>query len=147
MAKSVARPYHFLIPLFVFIILMCSSMPIFQASSGYSLNEWLSTISVFSLLLNDFPVFQISFYTLFVCLNCPSTKLSPTTKFWGLLGLELSSILFRGPNHSNFLFCNHSLVLFSCSLFLTFKAKVLFILTLLVQPSWHRFCLVLSHFL
>ena len=131
MAKSVARPYHFLIPLFVFIILMWSSMPIFQASSGYSLNEWLSTISVFiACSLMTFLSSKSLFYTLFVCLNCPSTKLSPTTKFWGLLGLELSSILFRGPNHSNFLFCKHSLVLFSCSLFLTSKAKVLFILTL-----------------
>ena len=59
-------------------------------------------------------------------LGRPPAKLLTISKFRYLLGQKLSSILSRWRNHSNLLFCKHSLMVCNCNIFLSFTTEIFF---------------------
>ena len=82
--------------------------------------ERLSSISVFSYVLADFPFFEIIPDNLNPCFPC----FPVTLKVLHLLDQALSSILSRKPNHCSLLSCKHPLMLFNFSLVLSSSAEI-----------------------
>ena len=83
------------------------------------------------------------FGSLHIFLGLLLAKIPQTSNFQHLLGQELSSILFRRPNHSNLQFFKPLLVVFYHCLIPSFTAEILpSRLTLNSHSILHNFCLV-----